>query len=325
MSKHESLMKLPNVVGAGKGWKTVGGEITDEKATVVLVRDKVPALMLAQGDEIPAFDFFNHMPTDVRAVGELRALRKTRRRPAQPGISIGHVEVTAGTFGAVVRNSIGTRLILSNNHVLANSNDAAVGDIILQPGVADGGTYPADTIATLHSFEPINFGGSGGGSSVLADLLATVGNAILAALRNACRLKTDCPGGSPGINLVDAALGLPLENGDILDEILDIGIVRGTIGAVLGMPVLKSGRTTGLTKGTVELIDATVRVSYGPGREATFEKQIITSAMSQGGDSGSLLVARESLEAVGLLFAGSEQITIHNRISDVLAALKVSI
>ena len=140
MSKHESLMKLPNVVGAGKGWKRVGGEITDEKATVVLVRDKVPALMLAQGDEIPAFDFFNHMPTDVRAVGELRALRKTRRRPAQPGISIGHVEVTAGTFGAVVRNGIGTRLILSNNHVLANSNDAAIGDLILQPGVADGGS-----------------------------------------------------------------------------------------------------------------------------------------------------------------------------------------
>jgi hypothetical protein len=34
--------------------------------------------------------------------------------------------------------------------------------------------------------------------------------------------------------------------------------------------------------------------------------------MTQGGDSGSLVVAADSLQAVGLLFAGSEQSTIIN-------------
>ena len=330
MTSHDHLLPLPNVVGAGTGWKTVGGEITDDKATVVLVRDKLPALMLAPGEEIPAFDFFNKLPTDVRAVGELRALRKTRQRPAPPGVSIGHVDVTAGTFGAVVRNSSGMRLILSNNHVLANSNAGAVGDDILQPGTADGGRYPDDRIATLYAFEPINFGG-GAGDSALANLLAALGNRILSILGNACRLKTDCPGG-PSINLVDAALAIPLEDEDILDEILDIGVVRGTSPVVLGMPVRKSGRTTGLTTGQVDLTDATVRVSYGTGREAIFERQIITSAMSAGGDSGSLLVTMEGglikggdAQAVGLLFAGSDQVTIHNPVDEVLAALSVSI
>jgi hypothetical protein len=45
--------------------------------------------------------------------------------------------------------------------------------------------------------------------------------------------------------------------------------------------------------------------------------------MSQPGDSGSLLVAGGSLQAVGLLFAGSSQTTIYNPIGDVLQALAV--
>ncbi|HUT16307.1 MAG TPA: hypothetical protein VMY98_08695, partial [Anaerolineae bacterium] len=48
-------------------------------------------------------------------------------------------------------------------------------------------------------------------------------------------------------------------------------------------------------------------------------------AMCQGGDSGSLLVAGDSLHAVGLLFAGSDQVTIHNPIQQVLDTLEVSL
>src|SRR3546814_11925718 len=47
--------------------------------------------------------------------------------------------------------------MLSNNHVLANSNDSAVGDAILQPGTADGGADPADRIAPLARFVEISF------------------------------------------------------------------------------------------------------------------------------------------------------------------------
>src|SRR3546814_8805883 len=47
--------------------------------------------------------------------------------------------------------------ILSNNHVLANSNNATPGDAVLQPGPFDGGTDPADRIASLSRFIPITF------------------------------------------------------------------------------------------------------------------------------------------------------------------------
>jgi hypothetical protein len=69
----------------------------------------------------------------------------------------------------------------------------------------------------------------------------------------------------------------------------------------------------------------TVTVAYGTGRTARFENQIVTSAMSQGGDSGSLLVAGDTQQAVGLLFAGSEQTTIHSPIQAVLDSLEVDI
>jgi hypothetical protein len=46
-------------------------------------------------------------------------------------------------------------LMLSNNHVLADSNEGKPGDLILQPGSFDGGILSADGVATLERFEPI--------------------------------------------------------------------------------------------------------------------------------------------------------------------------
>ena len=89
--------------------------------------------------------------------------------------------------------------------------------------------------------------------------------------------------------------------------------------------VRKSGRTTGLTSGDITVLDATISVSYGTGRTATFENQIVTAPISEGGDSGSLVVAAGELKAVGLLFAGSQQSTIVNPIQEVLDCLDVSL
>lgn len=86
-----------------------------------------------------------------------------RVRPAYGGVGIGHMNVTAGTLGTCVYDAsafpgIPQRYhILSNNHVLANSDNATVGDPILQPGRVDGGTFPADVIAKLSRFVPIRF------------------------------------------------------------------------------------------------------------------------------------------------------------------------
>ena len=103
---------------------------------------------------------------DVRVIGRVRLLTappasapedlQQRVRPLRPGLSVGHVDVTAGTLGGFVRRPGGSGLlVLSNSHVLADSGAAAPGDPVLQPGVADGGTL-ADRVAQLAASVPFS-------------------------------------------------------------------------------------------------------------------------------------------------------------------------
>ena len=154
-----NLMAMQNVVGVGVGYKIKAGKKTGDYALVVLVSQKLPLAAIAPHAVLPKS--VSGVQVDVIEVGELRAFqtRTSRWRPAPGGISLGHYKVTAGTFGAVVRDrDSGDRLILSNNHVIANSNDAEPGDAILQPGPIDGGSLGEDTIAVLERFCPIDFG-----------------------------------------------------------------------------------------------------------------------------------------------------------------------
>jgi hypothetical protein len=289
-----------------------------------MVRQKLPLEGLRSGVAVPAV--VDGVPTDVIEVGDLRALqtRTDRWRPTPGGVSIGHYRITAGTLGCVVRDRrSGARLILSNNHVLANSNEASPGDLILQPGPTDGGQAPANRIGVLERFCPIQFTESEP-TCAIANSVVGIGNAIAGMLGAQHRLQAKRID-TQAINQVDAALARPDNTADVLDEIYEIGIVSGIAPATLGMTVRKSGRTTGLTTGTINVVDATVSVSYGTGRTATFEKQLVAGPMSQGGDSGSLVVDGSSLRAVGLLFAGSEQSTIFTPIQLVLDCLQVNL
>jgi hypothetical protein len=322
--KHESdILSKPNVIGVGVGHRETGGQVLDELAVKVLVVQKVPRVSLSAQAMVPPE--VDGVRTDVIQVGEIRALqaRTDRWRPAPGGVSLGHYQITAGTFGCVVWDrSTGDRLILSNNHVLANSNDASIGDPILQPGPYDGGTVNNDTIAHLLRFCPIQFTEQPGSCS-LASTYAVVGNivAILSGSKHRVQVIQANP---QAVNLVDAAVAKPVDDAMISNEILEVGEITGTTPAVLGMGVRKSGRTTGYTTGSISVIDATVDVSYGAGRTARFENQLVAGPMSQGGDSGSLVVAEQPL-AVGLLFAGSDQSTIFSPIQAVLDCLEVDI
>ncbi|MDX1687250.1 MAG: hypothetical protein R3248_04630 [Candidatus Promineifilaceae bacterium] len=320
----EDILSRPNVVGVGVGYRETAGILTGDVAVIVLVERKVTPAALSTEALVPRE--VGGLRTDVREVGEIRAQqsRTDRWRPAPGGTSIGHYRISAGTFGCVVRDrATGARLILSNNHVLANSNDAAPGDPIIQPGGADGGVEPQDVIARLERFIPINYNTAPGTCGVAA-VVSHLANAVAILLGSQHRLQP-YQLDQQASNLVDAAVARPLDDASILDEILEIGEPAGTTDAALGMPVRKSGRTTGFTTGAITVVDATVSVSYGLGRTARFENQIITGPMSQGGDSGSLLVAGDTQEAVGLLFAGSEQTTIHSPIGLVLDYLEVDL
>jgi hypothetical protein len=319
-----ALLRRPNVVGVGVGYKTTGKRETSELCVVVLVQQKLPPAGVPLEDLIP--QEVAGVRTDVLQVGFVRALQAPtdRWRPAPGGVSLGHYQITAGTLGSVVYNrQSGERLILSNNHVLANSNNARRGDPILQPGPADGGKLGVDTIGLLERFVPIRYA-SEPPTCTVAKTYAWVGNRFAQALHAEHRLQV--VQARPTIsNLVDAAVARPIDQDFIRDDILEIGPANGVIEAALGMGVRKSGRTTAFTRGVIRVLDATITVSYGLERAATFEGQIVSEPMSQGGDSGSLLVAMETQQAVGLLFAGSSQATIFNPIQAVLDQLGIEI
>ena len=317
-----SVLAKPNVVGVGVGYKVSKGVSTNDLSIVCLVKAKTSDL--PKGGEIPRE--IGGAVTDVVQVGELWAFQnlRGRHRPAPGGVSLGHFAITAGTLGVVVRDrNTGQRLILSNNHVMANSNDAQIGDAILQPGPADGGNLATDTIATLERFVPIQFTSEQGTCSI-ANMYASIGNILSKALLSNHRVYVTRENAQAS-NSVDAALARPLNDEDVLDEIVDIGEINGTAQPQLGMAVRKTGRTTGFTADTITTIDTTVTVNYGSGRTARFDGQVIAGPMSQGGDSGSLIVAADTPQAVGLLFAGSNAVTIFSDIQDVLDALQVNI
>jgi hypothetical protein len=321
----KSLLSLPNVNGIAYGYGQTGGEDHYAPSILVLVEKKIPLSQLKSRDVIPSG--LNGIPTDVLQVGKIVAqkARTDTWRPAPPGVSLGHYNVTAGTFGAVVTDNIsGSRVILSNNHVLANSNNANIGDKIIQPGSYDGG---CEKIAELKRFVKIEMtGGSGGDTDTcpFANGVAKIINVVAKVLRSKFRLVPQRVKQST-VNRVDAAIALPIYSGLITEEIIDVGVLTGWTNAKLGMEVTKSGRTTGTTYGSITALGATVTVSYGDGRSATFEDQILTTNMSQGGDSGSVLVERNTTRAVGLLFAGSDTVTVHNPFELVMQELNISV
>ena len=138
-SHRKKLLRRKNVVGVGVGIKLTRGEDTGKKAIIVFVQKKLPESDIFRTEVLP--EKIDGLETDVVEIGTVKLLGRTdRMRPTQPGVSIGHYKSTAGTLGAIVKDlKTGEKLILSNNHVLANATNgrdgrSQLGDPILQPG-----------------------------------------------------------------------------------------------------------------------------------------------------------------------------------------------
>ena len=269
-----------------------------------------------------------------------KAHKNFQDRPAFLGISGSTLEFLringsrycfAGTLGALVEIG-GVQYILSNNHVLARQSEdnpdfgnvditddddgvIQVGDPIIQPGLLDengsdrscspaGTDYTPLIVGELSDWVPLNFA-------------------------------------PQSVNLVDAAIAAV--DPDMVDadgRILDIGGLQGTtvfdgfglLGDLVGMQVQKSGRTTGLTAGTIGAVNAEITVNYNNG-SGFFQDQILVTgnkgAFIKSGDSGSVMVSVPSdgspPQAVGLLFAGTMNgIAVANRMDLVLDAFGAS-
>jgi hypothetical protein len=300
-----------NLVGVGVGVKWTGGQPTGQPALLTLVTQKLTSDALPRRDRIPAR--IADVPTDVVAVGHPFAgavgVLVERRRPAPGGYSVGHKAITAGTIttaaydllpgGTVSPPAAGVGVpprvyVLGNNHVLANGNSAAIGDAILQPGPYDGGRDPDDQIAELSRFIPIKF-------------------------------YPEIPKESHD-NVVDAAVALTQES--TVDRLLYwVGRVQGwrrKADVTVGTVVQKVGRSTGYTLGRITAVAVTIDIAYAGGRSARFHDQVLTTAMSAPGDSGSLLTNLDGA-AVGMLSAGSPAATIYNQIENVRSLLMIEV
>lgn len=369
------LLSKRGVVGVGIGYRNGDKGEADELALVAMVEQKLALAAMSDEDKVPAE--VGGVKTDVMEVGVIRAqVNSSPRdhwRPTVPsGVSIGHYLITAGTYGVMVYDSDGTAYLLSNNHVLANSNDALPNDPILQPGATDGGTNPADVVAVLDRYAKISYvdetvigdpnpviGGSPtpaptptpppttppSGNSGCAAFIVSFADTLAKAqdpnaqvqLTTASSVGTNYdPFEATSVqaqaaipeNQLDAALALPTDAAMFQREILQIGGLSGVMPVSIGMQVRKHGRTTAFTTGTVTLINSTVDVGYrtaAGARTARFVGQVMTTAMSQGGDSGSVIVDANSQNAVGLLFAGSPSATIFTPIERVLQKFGVRI
>ena len=339
----DDFMRRQNVVACGIGFKVKGNEQTDNPSLVVSVTRKQPPEMLSEADLIPPT--VGDVLTDVVETGVITAYginRQAPLRPVRPGMSIGHRDGTAGTVGLIVRRGEES-YIISNNHVLALLNKGEPGDPILQPGPADGGT-DEDIVAELADYTRLRFLDEKppalpepapepdrpaekpepeGCAAAAARLLQSISRVFSSVNEPATAHPVPMDQEVVYENWVDAALARPLRPDLVAPSIVDIGVPTGIATPKLGMRLVKSGRTTGLTEGAVLQIDVMVDVQY-EGRKARFVNQIMSTPMSQRGDSGSGVLNYER-QVVGLLFSGSDYVTVINPIQSVLASLRVNL
>ena len=272
-SIREQIMELKGTLGVGIG----------EKEILVLVdeREKVPVIPT----EIEG------VPIKIERTSEFviypsLAENKERKevwRPAPGGVAIGHRSLGGyGTLGGIVLKG-GVKYILSNNHVLARSNSARIGDQISQP-------WREYTIGTLSEFVPV---------------------------------KEGCT--------VDCAIAKPHSNEDITELILvnddyyePYVYTTGVMAPYAGEKVIKSGARTGFVEGKIKTINTTIEVNYGK-FVITLKDQLYSSIIGWPGDSGSLVLDKNTNNAVGLLFCGSKTGNGHNDINNVLKELGCTI
>jgi hypothetical protein len=126
-------------------------------------------------------------------------------------------------------------------------------------------------------------------------------------------------------NFVDAAIA-ECDFADISREVYWIGYPRDFDLVKVGDIVVKTGARTGFTTGKVTAVNVTTFI--GPYPEglgnAKFVGQVFTTSMSDRGDSGSLVCNRAGW-TVGLLFAGSNVVSVFHPIELVLRALGIRI
>jgi hypothetical protein len=198
----------------------------------------------------------------------------------------------AGTLGSLV-SAGGTQYVLSNNHVLARQDQAAVGEDISQPGTIDNGCQIPPIVADFTK-------------------AVTLGNNVdvaVAALRSG---QMDSTGFIEDIGTISSVVKAPSVGLAVAKSGRTTGFTTGSIGSINTNVSVQYQKGCGSGKKTT--------ISY------TNQVVINSTTFSAGGDSGSLIVSNNTChQPVALLFAGSSSQTIGNPIAEVLSKMSGSL
>jgi hypothetical protein len=218
------------------------------------------------------------------------------------GVNANSQDCCSGTLGSLLQDKNGKQYVLSNNHILGRVGHASAGEAIVQPGYIDAFCNFAlpNTVAHFTAAPPIQT------SNVDAAIAQVVPGAV------------DSHGeiiGLGGIASDGSYIPAPAAN--------------TTVDAFVGMEVAKSGRTTGLSCGSILAVDGLIVIDLSAecgnptGISVTFDHQVIAGDIATYGDSGSLIVEAKSARPVGLLagISNDGSFITANPVNDVLSEL----
>jgi hypothetical protein len=367
----EQFSADPNITGMSLGMRRRSGDWTQEPVVTVMVAKKRPSGYVSTRRLLPASVTVNGQDWGVDVVQAGPFTRPTvigaptpakpgtvilsddypvlpgRARPPLQGNSISNLNdpeaggKVAGSLGCyVIDNTDDTICLLTCNHVIARENYGVVGDPIIQPGGADGGTA-ADGIATLKRWVPLVDGTTVDGAiaqlndqqgwtdAIANNLMTPISRThpavgmVVAGDPNGNSLLTRMDATFTALN-VRPIIGTPPGSGG--------GASAGVIAPELFMDIEKVGRTSGYTTTTIMGLNADVKVDAGAAGVVTYSDLMWTLFLSVPGDSGSVacaggngdfLVIMEYIELMCELLAGLESyydipLTNDGQLSDTL-------
>ncbi len=191
-----------------------------------------------------------------------------------------------GTLGSLLTDGT-QQYILSNNHILAREDRAAVGEKISQPRLIDNGCQRATIVGNFTAAPKL-------------------GSNVDAAIAQLITGTMDSTGYIEGIGTITSTIAAP------------------TVGLAVEKSGRTTGTTTGTIDAINESVNVQYQARCGRGTKfvISYTNQVVVNSttFSAGGDSGSLIVSdNTNHNPVALLFAGSSSTTIANPIDEVLS------
>jgi hypothetical protein len=281
----DTLLRFPNVVGCGVGYRSVGGEDTDEWSLVAFVTRKLPKSMLRADEIVPTHveTLEGTVRTDVIEVPEPRLfVDNAQYRPVIGGSRITTV-AGGGTLGGNLYDSTDLQpVMLTCNHCLT-----VAGQRTVVPD--DDRVYQPDNSAPL----------AGRTKRIVPMFPAPLG----------ANWAFDAP--------VDAGIVAPGAAIGVSFNVIDLGRHPFVIlPAYPGLEVEKRGATTERTRGGVRHIDVAIVIPDANGQRLriggtanVFSVRRIGSNFALPGDSGALVIDADGGAARGMVFGGDTTVS----------------